>query len=196
MTLLLDSKSQDLLFRNARSARSFSSEQVTEEQMRAIYDLVKFGPTAFNLSPLRITLVRSDQGRGRLLNHLSAGNRRKVSSAPLTAILSTDLEFHKELPKLAPHAADVSAQLFDSRHVREQSAKLNGALQAGYFLIGVRAAGLAALPMTGYDEAGLVKEFLDGDHLPLMVVSIGRPGPEPWFPRSPRLDYEEVVTTV
>ncbi|MFJ4172385.1 malonic semialdehyde reductase [Paenarthrobacter sp. NPDC089714] len=194
MTLALDRQGQDLLFLKARSVRSFSNEQVTDEQMRAIYDLVKFGPTAFNLSPLRITLVRSKQGRSRLLSHLSAGNRRKAQSAPVTAILSTDLEFHEELPRLAPHAVDVGSHLFASRQRREDSARLNGALQAGYFLIGVRAAGLAALPMTGYDSAGLAADFLDRDHLPLMVVSIGLPGPDPEHPRSPRLDYEEVVT--
>ena len=82
------------------------------------------------------------------------------------------------------------------RQVREQSALLNAALQAAYFIVGVRAAGLAAGPMTGMDFAGLQKEFLDDDHTPLMVVNIGKPGEDAWFPRSPRLEYEQVVTTV
>ncbi|NEE17619.1 nitroreductase family protein, partial [Streptomyces sp. SID7499] len=69
-------------------------------------------------------------------------------------------------------------------------------LQAAYFIIGVRAAGLAAGPMTGYDAAGIQKEFLDDDHAPLMVVNIGKPGEDAWFPRGPRLSFDEVVTTV
>jgi 3-hydroxypropanoate dehydrogenase len=73
---------------------------------------------------------------------------------------------------------------------------LNAALQAAYFIIGVRAAGLAAGPMTGVDLAGIQKEFLDDDHTPLMVVNIGKPGKDAWFPRSPRLEYDQVVSTV
>ena len=75
-------------------------------------------------------------------------------------------------------------------------ANMNAALQAVYFIIGVRAAGLAAGPMTGFDFAGVQKEFLDDDHTPLMVVNIGRPGEGASHPRSPRLDFDHVVTTV
>ena len=83
-----------------------------------------------------------------------------------------------------------------TKNTRLVSAALNGALQAAYFIIGVRAAGLAAGPMTGLDFEGVRKEFLDDDHTPLMVVNIGKPGDDAWFPRSPRLAYDEVVTTV
>ena len=79
---------------------------------------------------------------------------------------------------------------------REKNATLNAALQAAYFIIGVRAAGLAAGPMTGVDLAGVQKEFLDDDHTPLMVVNVGRPGEDAWFPRAPRLEYDQVVTAV
>ncbi|EFL27679.1 LOW QUALITY PROTEIN: putative NADH dehydrogenase/NAD(P)H nitroreductase, partial [Streptomyces himastatinicus ATCC 53653] len=89
-------------------------------------------------------------------------------------------EFHEELPRLLPFAPDAKDTHFAKRPVREEAARLNGALQAAYFLIGVRAAGLAAGPMTGYDADGLRKEFLDDDHAPLMVVNIGRPGPNAW----------------
>jgi nitroreductase len=43
MTLVLDKQAQDLLFRDARTANSFSDEPVTDEQIQAIYDLVKHG---------------------------------------------------------------------------------------------------------------------------------------------------------
>ncbi|MFJ3776264.1 malonic semialdehyde reductase [Streptomyces sp. NPDC090075] len=195
MSLLLDSASQNLLFREARTANTFSDEPVTEGQIRAVYDLIKYGPTAFNQSPLRVVLVRTPEARERLLAHMAEGNKAKTAMAPLTAILATDYEFHEELPKLVPFAPDAKDIHFSERRVREEAAALNGALQAAYFLIGVRAAGLAAGPMTGYDTEGLRKEFLDDDHAPLMVVNIGRPGPNPWYPRLPRLPYDEVVTT-
>ncbi|MEU2669175.1 malonic semialdehyde reductase [Streptomyces sp. NPDC007164] len=196
MSLALDPAAQDLLFREARTANTFTDEPVTEEQVQAIYDLVKFGPTAFNQSPLRVVLVRSDDARARLVKHMAEGNQPKTSTAPLVAILATDNEFHEELPALLPHFPQAKDAFFSERPVRESAAALNGALQAAYFLIGVRAAGLAAGPMTGFDASGIEKEFLDSDHSLLMVVNIGKPGEDAWFPRLPRLGYDEVVTTV
>ncbi|WP_329301479.1 malonic semialdehyde reductase [Streptomyces sp. NBC_00659] len=196
MSLVLDPTAQDLLFREARTANTFTDEPVTDEQVQAIYDLVKYGPTAFNQSPLRITLVRSPEARERLVQHLAEGNRAKTAAAPLVAILSADNEFHEELPALLPHFPAAKDLFFSERPVRESAAGMNAALQAAYFIIGVRAAGLAAGPMTGADLAGVQKEFLDDDHTPLMIVNIGKPGEDAWFPRGPRLDADQVITTV
>ncbi|MCX3062049.1 malonic semialdehyde reductase [Streptomyces beihaiensis] len=197
MSLALDPTAQDLLFREARTANTFTDEPVTDEQIEAIYDLVKYGPTSMNQSPLRVTLVRSPEARQRLVNLMSDGNKEKTGKAPLVAILSADNEFHEELPTLFPHFEGAKG-MFDGmgREARERQAGLNAALQAAYFIVGVRAAGLAAGPMTGADLEGIRKEFLDDDHTPLMVVNIGKPGENAWFPRSPRLAYDEVVTTV
>ncbi|MBC2900740.1 malonic semialdehyde reductase [Streptomyces cupreus] len=196
MSLALDPAAQDLLFREARTANTFTDEPVTDEQVQAIYDLVKYGPTAFNQSPLRVTLVRSAEARERLVQHMAEGNQAKTATAPLVAILSADNEFHEELPQLFPHFPQAKDVFFAERPAREGAAALNASLQAAYFIIGVRAAGLAAGPMTGVDFEGVRKEFLDDDHTPLMVVNIGKPGPDAWFPRSPRLSYDEVITTV
>ena len=196
MSLVLDPAAQDLLFREARTANTFSDEPVTDEQVQAIYDLVKFGPTAFNQSPLRIIIVRSPEARERLVQHMAEGNQAKTAAAPLVAILSADNEFHEELPTLFPAFPQAKELFFSERPAREGAAALNAALQAAYFIIGVRAAGLAAGPMTGVDLDGVRKEFLDDDHTPLMVVNIGKPGEGAWYPRSPRLAYDEVVTTV
>ncbi|MFF2074457.1 malonic semialdehyde reductase [Kitasatospora sp. NPDC058162] len=195
--LVLDAAAQDLLFREARTANTFTDEPVTEEQVQAIYDLVKYGPTAFNQQPLRVVLVRSAEGRERLVQHLADGNKAKTAAAPLVAVLAADNEFHEELPTQFPAFPQAKDVFFSERAVREQSAKLNGALQAAYFIIGVRAAGLAAGPMTGYDAEGINKEFFgDGEHSVLAVVNIGKPGEDAWYPRSPRLEYDQVVTTV
>ncbi|WP_327317592.1 malonic semialdehyde reductase [Streptomyces sp. NBC_01235] len=196
MSLALDAAAQDLLFREARTANTFTDEPVTDEQVQAIYDLVKYGPTAFNQTPLRITLVRSAEARERLVKHMAEGNQPKTATAPLVAILSADNEFHEELPTLLPSFPQAKDLFFSERPAREGAAALNAALQAAYFIIGVRAAGLAAGPMTGVDFEGVRKEFLDDDHTPLMVVNIGKPGEGAWYPRSPRLAYDEVVTTV
>ncbi|GAA2627909.1 malonic semialdehyde reductase [Streptomyces axinellae] len=197
MALVLDPAAQDLLFREAHTANTFTEEPVTDEQVQAIYDLVKFGPTAFNQSPLRVTMLRTAESRARLLPHMAEGNRPKTSTAPLTAVLSYDLDFHERLPELFPHAPHIKDAFFSEEPVRESAASLNATLQAGYFLLGVRAAGLAAGPMTGFDPAGVDKEFFgDGRQHVLMVVNIGKPGPDAFAPRSPRLAYEDVVTVL
>jgi 3-hydroxypropanoate dehydrogenase len=120
-----------------------------------------------------------------------------VAAAPLVAILAADNEFHEELPTQFPAFPQAKDLFFAERAAREQSAAFNAALQVGYFIVGVRAAVLAAGPMTGYDAEGINKEFFgDGDHTVLAVVNIGKPGENAWYPRSPRLAYDEVVTTV
>lgn len=197
MTLQLDAAAQNLLFRDARTANSFTTEPVTDEQVQAVYDLVKYAPTAYNQQPLRIVLVRSAESRERLVGHMNEGNRAKTSTAPLVAVLAADNEFHEELPVQFPAFPQAKDVLFGERPVREQSAGFNAALQVGYFILGIRAAGLAAGPMTGYDAEAINKEFFpDGDHSVLAVVNIGKPGDNAWRARSPRLPYDEVVTTV
>ncbi|MEU4097267.1 malonic semialdehyde reductase [Streptomyces sp. NPDC026673] len=197
MSLQLDTAAQNLLFRDARTANTFTDEPVSDEQVQAVYDLVKYAPTAYNQQPLRIVLVRSAEGRERLVRHMNEGNRAKTAAAPLVAILAADNEFHEELPDQFPAFPQAKEVLFGERPVRERSASFNAALQVGYFILGVRAAGLAAGPMTGYNAEAIDKEFFtDGDHSVLAVVNIGKPGERAWRERGPRLAYNEVVTTV
>jgi 3-hydroxypropanoate dehydrogenase len=195
--LVLDEAAQDVLFREARTANTFSAEPVSDEQVRAIYELVKYAPTSMNQQPLRVVLVRSDEARERLLPLLAEGNRRKTENAPLTAILAADLDFHDELHRTFPHFPGARDLFADDEELREHNARLNATLQVGYFILGIRAAGLAAGPMTGFDTAGVDKEFFpDGRHRSLVVINIGKPGADAWFDRSPRLPYEDVVTSV
>ncbi|GAA3907546.1 malonic semialdehyde reductase [Streptomyces sp. NPDC003631] len=197
MTLQLDPAAQNLLFRDAHTANTFTDEPVTDEQVRAVYDLVKYAPTAYNQQPLRVVLVRTPESRERLVGHMTANNAPKTAAAPLVAILAADNEFHEELPNQFPVFPEAKDLVFGERPVREQSATLNAALQIGYFILGVRAAGLAAGPMTGFDAAGIEKDFFpDGDHSVLVVVNIGKPGENASYPRGPRLDYDEVFDAV
>ncbi|MFV2197046.1 malonic semialdehyde reductase [Nocardiopsis sp. LOL_012] len=197
--LVLNKDAQDLLFRSARTANSFTDEPVTDEQLQAVYDLVKFGPTSMNNQPLRVTAVRSPETRARLVKHMGGNNAPKTQTAPLTLILSADSDFHEQLPKVFPvfpEARDNFAGMPVA--ARESTAELNTALQIAYLIVGVRAAGLAAGPMTGFDADGVRKEFFgeDSTQRPLVVMNVGKPGPDAWFDRLPRLDYDEVVTEV
>jgi 3-hydroxypropanoate dehydrogenase len=196
-TLALTAEAQNLLFRDARTANTFSDKPVTDEHMQAIYDLIKWAPTSMNMQPLRIVLVRTPEARERLVAHMSDGNKAKTGNAPLVAILAADVNFHEEMPKVFPIFEGARDMFAADDAARENQARFNAGLQVGYFILGVRAAGLAAGPMTGFDAEGINKEFFgDGEHLVLAVVNIGEPGEGAWFDRLPRLDYDDVVTTV
>ncbi|WP_410645015.1 malonic semialdehyde reductase [Amycolatopsis sp. lyj-346] len=187
---------QNLLFREARTANSFSSEPVTEEQVRAIYDLVKWAPTSMNTQPLRALVLRTAEAKARLLPHLAPGNRDKTEAAPLTVVLAADVDFHENIPQVFPHNPGVKDNFADEQG-RVEFSKLNSLLQIGYFIIGVRAAGLAAGPMTGFDAQGVDDEFFAGKNWrSLVVVNVGKPGENPWFDRLPRLDFDQVVETL
>jgi nitroreductase len=194
--LALGSDAQDLLFRQARTANTFTAEPVTDEQIQAIYDLVKYAPTSLNSQPLRIVLVRSPEARARLVPHMMDLNKAKTATAPLVAILAADTEFHEELPRLVPFKPEAK-DYFRDQAAREHVARFNATLQIGYLVLGIRAAGLAAGPMSGFDAAGVDAEFFpDGTHKSLLVVNIGLPGPDAWFDRLPRLEHDEVVTVL
>ena len=191
--LSLSPDAQSLLFRDARTANTFTDEPVTDEQVAAIYDLVKYAPTAMNAQPLRVVLVREGEPRERLLKHMADGNRDKTAAAPLVAILAADTDFHVHLPRTFPHFPGAK-DLFADDAARNDAARFNATLQAGYFFLGVRAAGLAAGPMNGFDAESLDADFFEGTSLrSLVVVNIGRPGDDAWFDRLPRLDLDEVV---
>jgi 3-hydroxypropanoate dehydrogenase len=194
--LELESAAQDLLFREARTANTFTDEPVGDEQLAAIYDLIKWAPTSMNIQPLRIVAVRSDEAKARLLPLVAEGNRPKTEVAPLTVILAADTDFHDHLHKTFPHKENAREFFLDDDR-RTETARFNASLQVAYFILGVRAAGLAAGPMTGFDAAGVDKEFFGGENVQsLALVNIGKPGHDAWFGRSPRLESEHVVRTV
>jgi 3-hydroxypropanoate dehydrogenase len=192
--LELAADAQDLLFREARTANAFTDAPVTDEQIAAIYDLTKYAPTAMNAQPLRVVLVRQGDARERLLKHMGDGNRAKTADAPLVAILAADVDFHDLLPRTFPHFAGARDLFAGDDAAREQAARFNATLQVGYFLLGVRAAGLAAGPMSGFDAEALDEDFFAGTSLrSLVVVNIGKPAENAWFDRLPRLELDEVV---
>ncbi len=189
----LSPEAQDLLFREGRTANAFTDEPVSDEQMAAIYELVKYGPTAMNSQPLRIVLVRKGEARDRLLKHMADGNRDKTADAPLVAVLAADTDFHENLGRTFPHFAGAK-NVFADDEGRAAAAKFNSAIQVGYFLMGVRAAGLAAGPMGGFDAAALDDDLFAGTTLKsMLVVNIGKPAENAWFDRLPRLELDEVV---
>jgi 3-hydroxypropanoate dehydrogenase len=193
----IDAHARALLFSSARTANTFTDEPVTDAQLHEIVELAKWPPTAANTNPMRVLFVRSDEARARLVAHMSDGNKQKTRSAPMVAVLAADLEFHENVPRLLPHRPELKEYYAADPTLRERQASFNATLQAAYFILAVRAVGLAAGPMGGFDSAGIDAEFFaDRPWKSLLVVNIGHPGVDPWFDRLPRLDYDDTVTEV
>ena len=193
-TLALSKDAQNLLFREARTANKFTDEPVSIETVEAIYELVKFGPTAMNNQPLRLLIVRSADARARLAPHVSQVNRAKTNSAPLVAILAADTDFHDRLPEHFPHFPEARDMFVGKDEFREGQATFNAALQIGYFIVGIRAAGLAAGPMAGFDRDGIDREFFaDNAWKSQLVVNIGHPAEDAWLDRLPRLAVRDAI---
>ncbi len=190
----LDAVGSALLFTEARTTNTFSDRPVTREQLREIYELMKWGPTWANTLPLRIVYVTTPAGKARLLLRLQPGNISKATQAPVSAILAVDSTFHHQIPRLLPFRPEMREALEADPGLRDKIGTGSAWLQAAYFIIAVRAAGLAAGPMGGFDPAGLDAEFFpSGDWRSFLVVNIGHPGESSWQERLPRLDYEEAV---
>lgn len=191
--LVLDESARRLLFTDARTANTFTDEPVADEQLRAIYELAKYPPTAANTNPLRILFLRQGSERERLLPHMGEGNRAKTATAPVVAVLASDHDFHEHLPHLFAAKPELAAYFGSDADARAATAAYSGALQAAYFILAVRAAGLDAGPMAGFDSAGVDAEFFsDSQWKSHLVVNIGHAGPSE-FERLPRLAFEDAV---
>lgn len=191
----LDSAALDTLFREARTHNGWVDRPIDDATLREALDLAKMGPTAANSSPLRVVFVKSAEAKAKLKPCLSPGNVDKTMSAPVTAILAFDPAFYDRLPKLFPHV-DARAW-FAGQPGAEPTARLNAALQAAYLLLALRALGLDTGPMGGFDAAACDAAFFpEGSGRAFMLLNIGHGDPSKLFPRSPRLDFEEMASIV
>ena len=190
----LDEAGLRLLFTDARTANTFAPTPVSDDELSAIWQLAKWAPTSANTQPLRVLFVRTAEGKARLVPHMSEGNRAKTATAPAVAVLALDNRFHEHMPTLLPFRPEMRDMLESNEQMRTRMSSFNAALQAGYFILSVRAHGLAAGPMAGFDADGVDAEFfIENNWHAVLVVNIGHPGEGAWFDRLPRLDEAEVV---
>jgi 3-hydroxypropanoate dehydrogenase len=194
MSGVLDGPALDQLFRTARTRNGWSDKPVSDEQIHALYEVFKWGPTSANSTPARILWIKSDAAKQRLAPHLSGANRDKTMKAPVTAIIGYDMEFQEKLPKLFPNAPGAK-DWFAAPELRQATAFRNGTLQGAYLIIAARALGLDAGPMSGFDNAGVDAEFFAGTSVKSnFIVALGYGTEENLYPRNPRLDFEEANT--
>ena len=196
MNQALDAAALDQLFRGARSRNAWVEETLPAQTWRDLYDLLKFGPTSANSSPARFVFVTTPEGKARLGPLLSEGNR-KALKAPCIAIVGSDLDFPRHMPRLFPHnpAAQNWFGEVDSPG-RFEAAFRNATLQGAYLMLAARAMGLDCGAMSGFDAEGVTRAFFAGTHVRAnFLCALGHGADEP-FPRSPRLDFDEAAEVV
>lgn len=192
MTPALDAAALAQLFTDARTHNAWRDEPVDAAQLRQLYDLAKWGPTAMNTSPLRVCFVQSPEARERLIPLMAEGNRAKTAAAPAVALLGRDLDFHTQMPLLAPHASAVAERLAGQPAAREGMSSLNAGLQIGYFILAARSLGLDCGPMAGFDAAAVDAAFWGGGAVKTMVVcNLGHGDPAGLRARAARLAFED-----
>jgi len=192
----VDDAALDKLFREARTYNGWLDRPVPHHLLEQAVDLAKMGPTAVNASPFRIVFVESEDGKERLRPTLSPGNIDKTMAAPVTAVLALDLAFHDLLPRLFPHM-DARQMFVDNPELAAETAVQNATLQAAYFILAVRAVGLDAGPMGGFDKDKLDKAFFAGTTVRSnLLVNIGYGDAAKLFARSPRLETSEIARFV
>jgi len=191
MTEMLSDAALDQLFREARTQNTWQDRPVTDEQLRALYEVLKFGPTSANCSPARFIFIRTPEARAKLKEALSPGNVEKTMTAPVTVIVAHDPKFYDQLPKLFPHA-DAKSWFSGNYTLAEQTAFRNGTLQGGYLIMAARAMGLDAGPMSGFDAGKVEEHFLNAAGWKAnFLVNLGYGDPAGLYPRSPRLGFDE-----
>jgi 3-hydroxypropanoate dehydrogenase len=187
----LGDEALDQIFREARTYNGWLDRPVNDAQLRAIWDLVKMGPTSANMQPARIVWVTSGEAKERLAALTGGTNPDKVRQAPATAIIGYDIDFHDQLPWLFPHT-DARSWFTGDETKREEAAFRNSSLQGAYFIIAARALGLDTGPMSGFDNAGVDAAFFSD--LPRVrsnfICSVGYGDPASIFERSPRPDFD------
>jgi nitroreductase len=188
----LDDLSLDLMFRKARSHNAWQDKPVSDETLHQLYELMKWGPTANNACPARITFVKGDEAKERLVPCLMPMNENKVRTAPVVAIISYDMKFYEQMPKLAPFRPDANQRFIDNPKLIEPFAFRNGTLQGAYLMFAARAIGLDTGPMSGFKNAEVDEAFFKGtDMKSNFLCALGYADETGIFQRLPRLPFDE-----
>ncbi len=192
--MALDDGALDILFRTARTKWEFTDEPITDDELKALYDLVKMGPTSANSCPARFVFIRTPEGKEKLRPALSAGNLEKTMAAPVTVIVAQDPLFYTHLPKLYP-PADAKGWFSGNPDLAEETAFRNSTLQGAYLMLAARAMGIDSGAMSGFDKTLVNRAFFSQNSWKAnFLINLGhaKPGEHP-FARLPKLDFEEAA---
>ena len=181
------------IFISGRTHNDWIEKDVPDSLLHELYNLMKWGPTSANCSPARITFIKSQEAKNRLVKYLIESNIEKTISAPVTAIIAYDTKFYEFIPKLFPHNPEAKEWFSGSEEFAEVTAFRNSSLQGAYFILAARTLGLDCGPMSGFDNVGIDNEFFsESDFKSNFICNIGYGDHNKLFDRSPRFDFDEV----
>lgn len=188
----LPDASLDQLFRTARTYNGWTDRPVEEQLIHELYELAKFGPTSGNSCPARYVWVRTTEGKAKLSALSSDTNKGKILAAPCTVIIGYDLDFADTLPRLFPAKGEIMKSTFKQPALAEVTGFRNSSLQGAYLILAARALGLDCGPMSGFDNAGVDREFFAGTRIKSnFICSLGYGDSASLRPRNPRLGFDE-----
>jgi 3-hydroxypropanoate dehydrogenase len=194
MSQPLNDAALDQLFRTGRSYNGYLDKPVTTEQLHAIWDLMKMGPTSANCLPARMIWVTSDEEKAKLATMAMPGNSEKILSAPVTVIIGMDVEFYEQLPELFPHT-DARAWFVGNEALADATAFRNSSMQGGYFILAARALGFDTGPMSGFNADAVNESYFAGTKVKANFIStLGYGDPATVFDRSPRPNFDRFNT--
>jgi 3-hydroxypropanoate dehydrogenase len=183
----------DQLFREARSYNGYLDKPVSQDQMDAIWELMKYGPTSANALPARLIWCASDAAKEKLASLTMPSNGDKIRSAPVSVIIGMDLEFYEALPELFPHA-DARSWFVGNDAAISATAFRNSSLQGAYFIMAARALGLDTGPMSGFSNEAVDDAFFAGTKVKSNFIStLGYGDPATIFERSPRPGFDTIA---
>jgi nitroreductase len=195
MSQPIDAHALDQVFRAARTHPQWLDRPVTDEELRAVYELASLAPTSMNCLPARFVFLRTPEAKERLVPALIQQNVEKARHAPVTAIVAHDTRFYELLPELWPQMPNAQARFAENPDMAEATALRNGTLQGAWLILAARALGLDTGPMSGFDNAMVDKEFFpDGRYRSNFLVNLGHGDASALSPRGPRLSFERAVT--
>ncbi len=188
----LDGDGLDLIFREARTYRAWQPREVSDETLRQVWELARWGATSGNCCPGRTVFVKSVAAKEKLKPALDKGNVEQTMAAPVCAVVGYDLAFYRDIEWLAPFMAGVAKVFAREPDLAETTAFRNGSLQGAYLMIAARALGLDCGPMSGFDNALVDEAFFQGTEIRSnFLCNLGYGDPGTVFPRAARHSFDQ-----
>ncbi|KRG14677.1 nitroreductase family protein [Lederbergia galactosidilytica] len=200
------------LLKERRSASNFlPNHPITEQQLNDIFELVKLGPSAFNLQHTNYMVVLDVETKERLQK--AANGQYKVFSSSAVIIVTGDknayqhtAEIYQGLKMLGivnkqeyDHMVNDTVSFYQSRgeEFQKDEAIRNASLSAMLFMLAAKEKGWDSCPMIGFDPQE-VKEILniDDQNEVVMMITLGKEKVESRRPRGYRKPVSEFVTYI
>jgi len=201
-----------ILFRERRSVTFFNKDRdINDQLLEEIINLAVEAPSAFNLQPWRIIVVKTEENRQKLFK--LANQQDKVLEAPVTLIIIGNKEGYSEKnpvwtemlqsvggdEQMVSGAKEAAAFLYGSSDERKlKFAESNAGLLSMAIMIAAKEFGVDSHPMSGIDFDGIHKEFdlTEGESV-VMTISLGfYDESRQLYPRRPRRLFKEITTVV